>query len=723
MLAARRACLALLVCLVSWSGVVHADVSLYQQARALEALGDFEGALARYDAFLKTTQAGDDVLQARVKMPVLREAIDLGADASVQLYLDALDARYQSDTGDALLALAQLRAAFPDSHLADDALYLSGYILLMDRFDYAAARQHMVELRRAHPDSSYLDASMYVEAIALEQAGDTDAARLMFQQLRDRHALIAIDRLNLVLPRTSLQSRLWFDRAASRLANLDQHALEATRIVEQGYLDTGHYERRVVLRVAGRDVPLLLNPSRVFRSTRFVDEFDRPIDLGNLRAFDGVIEGRPHSWARVVFNGSDVQGLIRDGDARYDLKTDTATGTLVDYNTRLADSDKIATHTGGAQPVEAPHATPDANPRRAPASDLGVSKYVNRVVRMSVVIDSQYNDYTNNSGLFEAMTVTSIADGIYRDELGLALQAESVVLVTDRDRDPMRIGNASMDDILNNFRAFRLTSRAIASESSLVYLLSGNRSNDNQVGLAFIDVACRSDGYDVSAATPYRQNFLLAAHEMAHNLGAEHDTDTQCASDASKIMSPYFSSDTQQEFSSCSKVSINHSLQGSCHAPAVDLQATIGHASDSRLTAWVSNNDPTRPASAALSVSVPDTTVAALPEGCTQSTNGDVVCDLASLAAGDTRRLDFALQYVGDPASDRRVGLNVQPTVVEDALLHNNAALLKRSAGSEYSNTGPVASAPSAGGGGSLSPIDIALLLVLPPAVWLRWRS
>ncbi|MEM6985966.1 MAG: reprolysin-like metallopeptidase [Pseudomonadota bacterium] len=702
----------------------RADNQLYHQGRTLESLGDYEGALELYDEFLQFNKEGDEVLQARVKVPVLREALLIGVDGSLQLYLDALDARYASQTDEALVALAQLRAAYPDSHLADDALYLSGYILLMDRFNYTAAQQHMVELRASYPDSSYTDASLYVEAIALEQSGRTDEARLAFEQLRNRHAIIAIERLNLVLPRTSIQSRLWFDRAASRLAHLDQYELEATRIVEQAYLDTGHYERRVVIKVAGQNIPLLLNPSRVFKSTRFVNELGQPLDIGDIRAFDGIIDGRPDSWARVVFNGDAIQGLIRDGNTRFDLKSDTATGTLVDYNTRLADSDKIATRTGGAEPVTAPNPHGQSLQDGASAqADAAVSKFVNRVVRMSVVIDSQYDDYTSGNGVFEAMTVTAIADGIYRDELGLALQTESVVLVTNRGSDPMRVGNATMDEILHNFRDYRLRSSAIARESSLVYLLSGNRSNDNQVGLAFIDVACRTDGYDVSAATPYRQNFLLAAHEMAHNLGAEHDTDTQCASDSSKIMSPYFNSDTRQEFSSCSKLSINHSLQGSCHAPAIDLQATIGHASDSQLTAWVSNNDPTRPASAALSVAVPDATISQVPKGCSLSESGVLVCDLASLAAGDTRKLEFGLSYSQSSDSVRRVGLSVEPIVVEDALLHNNAAQIKRQAGIEYSNTTPVSSTPSGGGGGSFSLVEIALMLFLPPLVWMRWRA
>ncbi len=719
----RRALISVIAaCTVLASPSARADDQLYHQAKVLEELGDYEGAVDLYSDYLGTAGDSDRLRRARVKLPVLQEALGVGVDGALVLYLDALDARDKSLNDEALSALDRLGRVYPSSHLADDALYLGGYVLLMDKFDFAGAQARMIELRRTYPGSSYTDSSLYIEAIALEQSGDTAAARRTFQHLRDRHALVSLDSINLVLPKSSIQSRLWFDRAASRLENLDQHQLASSRIVEQSFLNNGSYERRVVIRVAGTDVPLLLNPSQVFSRTRFVNENNVPIPTGELRAFDGVVENRLGSWARVVFNGSDVQGLIRDGSRRFDLKTDTATGTLVDYNTLLADSNKIARSEGARDHAHAPIAS-----SRKPAAmqnDIeSTTSVVNRVVRMSLVIDSQYNDYTNGRGLFEAMTVTAIADGLYRDELGLALQAESVVVVSNASTDPMRIGDASMDQILHNFRDYRRQSPAIADESSLVYLLSGNRSNDNQVGLAFIDVACRTDGYDVSAATPYRQNFLLAAHEMAHNLGAEHDTDTQCAADNSKIMSPFFSADTQQEFSMCSRVAISNSLQGSCHVPAVDLQAAISHSSDSSLTAWVGNNDPSRPASAALRVSVPDANLDALPPGCAPSQTGDVVCELSSLGAGDTRELTFALNYASDAADSRVVDVNVEPRSADDALVFNNTSRITRVAGREYTGAEPTTAIPSGTGGGSLTLIDVALMLFLPRGLWLRLKS
>ncbi len=712
---------ACVLCVVAAGQAVLANDQIYHQAKVLEGLADYDGARSLYSDFLSTQGDEDFQRRVRVKLPVLQEAIKIGIDGALPLYLDALDARDQSRNSEAILALTEIGERFPSSHLADDALYLTGYILLMDKFDFRAARTQMIRLREQYPDSSYVDSSLYIEAIALEQSGETDAARRAFKALRDRHALVSLDSVNFVLPKTSLQSRLWFDRAASRLEHLDQQLLESSRIVAQSFLNNGKYERRVVIRVAGTKLPLLLNPSLVFRNTRFVNEFNEPISTGRLQAFDGVIENRPGSWARVVFDGDDVQGVIRDGSRQFDLKTDTATGTLVEYNSLLADSDKIATGEGAADHAHAPLAS-SRKPGITLDSAVPGGGVVDRVVRMSLVIDSQYDDYTNGQGLFEAMTVTAIADGLYRDELGLALQTDSVVLVTAAGDDPMNVGDASMDEILHNFRNYRRTTDAISKDSSLVYLLSGNRSNDNQVGLAFINVACRTDGYDVSAATPYRQNYLLAAHEMAHNLGAEHDTDTQCASDNSKIMSPFFSADTTQEFSSCSRIAISQNMQGSCHAPAIDFQATVSQASDSHLTAWVSNNDPTRPASAALRVSVPEAELDALPPGCTQAAGGDIVCELATLAAGDVKSIEFALHYDDNAPAERTVDVNVEPLSVEDALVFNNAERVTRQAGSAYLGGEVPTGAPNSGGG-AFSLADAALLLLLPRGLGLRLRK
>ena len=60
------------------------------------------------------------------------------------------------------------------------------------------------------------------------------------------------------------------------------------------------------------------------------------------------------------------------------------------------------------------------------------------------------------------------------------------------------------------------------SSVSLAHLFSGNTAIDEPVGLAWIDTACRSDGYDVGISTPYQHDILLAAHEIAHNLGLGH---------------------------------------------------------------------------------------------------------------------------------------------------------------------------------------------------------
>ena len=83
--------------------------------------------------------------------------------------------------------------------------------------------------------------------------------------------------------------------------------------------------------------------------------------------------------------------------------------------------------------------------------------------------------------------------------------------------------------MLRGLRAYRMQSTLLGNEVSLVHLFSGSRAIDEPVGLAWIDTACRSDGYDVGLSTPYQHDILLAAHEIAHNLGALHDSETACA--------------------------------------------------------------------------------------------------------------------------------------------------------------------------------------------------
>ena len=692
--------------LVLSSAQVFADQKsdLYQQGVAHERAGQYQQALVSYKSYLAIANKTDpNHDRVKFKLPVLNEAKSRPASEDIELYLGALDARADGSSDDALLALTTLIESFPNSYLLDDSLYLRGYIYTMDRFQFQLAKDSLAELRRRVPDSAYTDASLYIDAIVLEQQGQTAEAKKQFEELRNKHTSFNIELLGFSLPRNTYQSRLWFDRADQRIKAIDDQQLVSTKIVSQSMLSSGGYERRVTLAIAGEIVPVLLNPALVTANTRFLDENNQLFDASEIQVFDGVVEGENGSWVRAVFNGSSVQGLISRSGKRYDLKTDTVTGTMVNYNPSLQSDDEE----NREDSVLPPNVTAGLIQEDTSASQNYERLPVTRVAPISTVLDSQFNAYNSGRGLFEALTVLAIADGIYREELGIALRLDTLVNIVDRDVDPMNIGSVPMDSMLSNFRNYRRSASTLDdNDAAYVYLFSGNASSDNQVGLAYIGVACRTDGYDVSVSTPYQRNYLLAAHEMAHNLGAKHDIDTSCQADSTKIMAPYFTSDTQHRFSSCSKAAISQRIAQSCFEDAIDLQAMMTKVSDNTIGAAVRNNDLTRPTAAALEVRVDNAELLDLPSNCSHQEDDTVSCDFGVLAAGEVKVLELTTKH--ENQSVRRASVrSVVDTKTADVEVENNSQVVSFSQGEQLewplgaNGESATASALSGEGGGS----------------------
>lgn len=106
-----------------------------------------------------------------------------------------------------------------DSYIADDAAYLSAYIELMDKKNYAAAERKMKALRTKYPDSTYYDTALYSEALAHMEMGNRQLARSIFEDLKYRHT--GIDSLGFTFAKDNIISRMWFERADNALAELN----------------------------------------------------------------------------------------------------------------------------------------------------------------------------------------------------------------------------------------------------------------------------------------------------------------------------------------------------------------------------------------------------------------------------------------------------------------------------------------------------------------------
>lgn len=195
------------------------DEQKFYEAKELERVQNYPAASDKYGEYIQTGAVVEANKQrAIIKLPVIKESETYGDGRDFKGYLAAVNARDAGDLDNALSQIDQVLIADSDSYIADDALYLKGYIELMDQKDYAAAQKTMQQLRRSYPDTTYYDTALYSEALALQSLGNENLATEILLDLRYKHT--GIDTLGITLPKDNIVSRMWFDRASNALETL-----------------------------------------------------------------------------------------------------------------------------------------------------------------------------------------------------------------------------------------------------------------------------------------------------------------------------------------------------------------------------------------------------------------------------------------------------------------------------------------------------------------------
>lgn len=620
--------------------------SVLSEAQASEAAGDYLQARVLYHRYLENFPLAAERRSLTLRTSVLAEAVRLGPDSAVPLLLDALSARESGDLDLALQLLREVDENHSHSSLHDDALYLIGYFALMDRIDFELAHVALRRVQSEYPESNYSDTALYSEAIALEQLGNTQGARAKFLALRDKHTQVSLGFINQYWPKSTVISRYWFDRANRRLSILDSRSESATRLVERKSLSRGGM-LRVSVNVEGVDLVLLLQPSEVTRNIIIKDGDNQGLEHPETRYYSGLVEGDEASWARVALTSNSIEGVVHSFGVRYELASDSLVGTIEYYQPKVPATSTHPFATRIQDYVLHPPAADDETLRRVitnSGAKLDSTDTVTRVARLSIVVDSQYNDYYGGNGLARALSFMNIADGIYREDFGLALQVESAVVFSERETDPMNLGAVSLEQILRSFRDYRMTHAADLPDVSLVYLFTGNQNSDQAIGLAWIGAACRLDGFDVGVTTPSLFGDLLLTHELGHSLGAQHDTDTSCNSATNRLMWPRISSLTSQEFTQCSLDVVSDRIATSCHADALDVSLDVQIPSISSLEAIVRNTDSHRTLSdARLIIDRAAVEFESLPPQCIETRETKLECRTGELLPGAALTLGFAL--------------------------------------------------------------------------------
>jgi hypothetical protein len=206
----------------------------------------------------------------------------------------------------------------------------------------------------------------------------------------------------------------------------------------------------------------------------------------------------------------------------------------------------------GAAPEETTLATAYASV--AGELETVISQAPGAVEEIKIGIVSDY-EFTEAKGVNnvdnEVFTRMNNVDGIFSSQLGVQITVEVIDTFADPD-DPFT--STVPLTLLRELGDYRAATAAQRSQG-LTFMFTGRDLDDRTAGIAYREALCNS-GFGVGLAEGVRDpatDSLIAAHEIGHNFGAQHDgeTDSVCESVTGDfLMSPSVSGTDQ--FSTCS---------------------------------------------------------------------------------------------------------------------------------------------------------------------------
>lgn len=291
----------------------------------------------------------------------------------------------------------------------------------------------------------------------------------------------------------------------------------------------------------------------------FVGEDGRREEALRATAWRGKVEGDDESLVRVSIAGGKVRGFVRSGGEVFVIEPD-ATATDGGHELLSASEVLAAAEPGtcGTEPGE-----PVTAPIRRAASVARAAGDPLRLLDVSVVADAAYWNRFGEDAPALLQELFNQVDGVYRGELGLAVQIRQMVIYTSAAAQPFVTTGEHAARILTDLALARGADAAgTISAGDVTHLVVGN-ALDGALGIAWVGGACDPlYGASVSEQTsrPGYLGTVLVAHEMGHNLGAMHDGQPQseCESTpAGCIMWPVLYSSVDDAFSACSAAVID----------------------------------------------------------------------------------------------------------------------------------------------------------------------
>jgi hypothetical protein len=446
----------------------------------------------------------------------------------------------------------------------------------------------------------------------------------------------------------------------------------------------------------GRTFELSLEPNEKLQSVA---------NSASVTLYRGQLNGISGSWARIATRGSDVHGLVWDGQDLYVIEPGDAVrnalvapldasntqtvlfklrDTIVDSSASMcAVSDSPSTSVKGSTAFESLTREFSSMKRDMVMMQAGNAGLR---VQLSAIGDAKFRQQfaSDAEARDEILLRLNNVEGIFEAQLGIEIQVPTT-LIYDSTNDPLptTTSASSLLSALGNLRdrTSELNSRG------LTHLFTGRDLDGTTVGLGYVGSVCRK-AYG-AALTEIRGRgawleSLITAHEIGHNFGAVHDGETQCSAVPQNqfVMSPTVHSNAAT-FSSCSRDLVAKTIaSASCvtSVPAADLSivADLGsvRSSPGRAFEWelpVTNSGGRSAQDSHVEVLVPSSLTISdvwVSGGSCTSGAGAISCELGEVPGGASRSMHMTLS--GEVAGSNAISAQISSLTDADPL--NNRA-------------------------------------------------
>ncbi len=360
---------------------------------------------------------------------------------------------------------------------------------------------------------------------------------------------------------------------------------DLVRIDSGGELRSVGEGKALTFQAGGKNYELVVTPNDL-RSSRYRAEETNvigttPLQRPSVNTYKGTIVGESGSEVRLTINDVNVEGFFQGTDGRVFIEPASKYSRLAQRGDsviyRAEDSLKDNTFLCEADipgKIEFGRGFAEAGRTESVA--------VLRILELATDADLEWVNTLGGSvaANSEILSILNMVEGTYNSELNLSIRV--VYQHTWSVADPFNA--ADMTGILTSFVShWNANYGTVARDAT--HLFSG-KSVAQSRGLAYLGVICRSPAfsYGLSGYIGWAPGkFLVPAHELGHNLGADHaDTPQGCAN---SLMNPTLTGNTPLSFCAFSRDSITAyvSVNNSCLSEvAINTDAPFDFDGDGR---------------------------------------------------------------------------------------------------------------------------------------------